>query len=39
MSARRLLPFLTALCAIVFGFGMFQFIYWNLLWHPPKATG
>lgn len=30
---------LTTLCAIVFGFGMFQFIYWNLLWHPPKATG
>jgi hypothetical protein len=29
---------LTALCTAVFGFGLFQFIYWNLLWHPPKAT-
>ena len=29
---------LTALCAVVFGFGMFQFIYWNLLWRSPKAA-
>jgi hypothetical protein len=29
---------LTALCAVVFGFGMFQFIYWNLLWRSPKES-
>jgi hypothetical protein len=28
---------LTALSAAVFGFGIFQFIYWNLIWRPPKA--
>jgi hypothetical protein len=30
--------FLGAICAIVFSFGMFQFVYWNLLWRPPKSS-
>ena len=29
---------LTALCAVVLGFGIFQFIYWNLLWRAPEAA-
>ncbi len=29
---------LFTLCAVVFGFGMLQFIYWNLLWRPPRAV-
>jgi hypothetical protein len=29
--------FLISLCAVVFGFGLFQFVYWNLLWSPSKA--
>ncbi len=28
---------LTSLCAVVFGFGLFQFVYWNLLCNCPKA--
>jgi len=28
---------LIALCALVFCFGLFQFMYWNLLWRPPKV--
>jgi len=28
---------LVTLCAVVFAFGTLQFVYWNLLWRPPKT--
>ncbi len=30
---------LITLCLVLFSFGVYQFIYWNLLWRPPEATG
>jgi hypothetical protein len=26
------------ICALMVGFGIYQFVFWNLLWHRPKAA-
>jgi len=30
--------FLLFICALMLGFGIYQFIFWNLLWEPKKAA-
>ena len=30
--------FLTVICGLMIGFGIYQFVFWNLLWHPKKST-
>jgi hypothetical protein len=25
-------------CTLIFGFGIYQFVFWNLLWRPPKTA-
>ena len=30
--------FLGFICALTFGFGVYQFVFWNLLWHPEKTA-
>lgn len=29
---------LVALCIVVFGYGLIQFVYWNLIWRPPETA-
>ena len=31
-------PFLTFTCALMLGFGLYQFVFWNLLWRPKSAV-
>jgi hypothetical protein len=30
--------FLTFACALMIGFGIYQFVFWNLIWHPKKPS-
>ena len=29
-------PFITCACAAMIGFAIYQFVFWNLLWHPKE---
>jgi hypothetical protein len=31
-------PFLIVACALMIGFGIYQFVFWNLLWHPRETA-
>jgi hypothetical protein len=31
-------PFLLFACALMIGFGVYQFVFWNLLWHPRETA-
>jgi hypothetical protein len=31
-------PFLVVVCVLMLGFGIYQFIFWNLLWHPKETA-
>jgi len=31
-------PFLVMVCSLMLVFGIYQSIFWNLLWHPKKAA-
>jgi hypothetical protein len=31
-------PFLIIACSLMLAFGIYQSVFWNLLWHPKKAT-
>lgn len=30
--------FLLYACAVMIGFGIYQFVFWNVLWHPRKTA-
>ncbi len=31
-------PFLIGSCLMMIGFGIYQFVFWNLLWHPNRRA-